>query len=68
MTYPTSVAVLKFLAAVNPWRDPSKRVYEIADLRTVYLAVGREELDETLVMKLAGGFHGQGIAGPVEQR
>ncbi len=50
---PEVLLVLKFLAAVNPWRDPSKRMYDVADLRTLYLAVGREELDEALVMRLA---------------
>lgn len=50
---PEVLIVLKFLAAVSPWRDPSKRMIDVADLRTLYLTVGREELDEELVHRLA---------------
>lgn len=50
---PEVLLVLKFLAAVSPWLDPSKRMYDIADLRTLYLTVGKEELDAALVDRLA---------------
>lgn len=50
---PEVLIVLKFLAAVSPWRDPSKRMYDAADLRTLYLTVGKEELDADLIHRLA---------------
>lgn len=50
---PEVLIVLKFLAAVSPWRDPSKRMVDVADLRTLYLTVGKEELDGDLVERLA---------------
>lgn len=45
--------VLKFLAAVSPWRGPEKRTYDIGDIRSIYHAVGREALDLDLMTKLA---------------
>lgn len=45
--------VLKFLAAVSPWRGPEKRTYDVGDLRSMYRAVGRDALDVGLMMQLA---------------
>lgn len=45
--------VLKYLAAVSPWRGPEKRTYDVGDLRSMYRAVGREGLDVGLMMQLA---------------
>ncbi len=45
--------VLKYLAAVSPWRDRTKKMQDAVDLRTLLMAVGREELDEELMRRLA---------------
>lgn len=45
---------LKFLAAINPWRDRDKRAQDILDLRTVYRTVGADQLDRDEMLELAG--------------
>ncbi len=44
--------VLKFLAAVSPWRNVDKRALDIVDLRTVYRSVG-PSLDRPEMIRLA---------------
>jgi hypothetical protein len=50
---PEVVLALKFLSAVNPWRTRSKRAHDLADLTAVYVEVGRENLDESLLKELS---------------
>ncbi|HEX9730972.1 MAG TPA: hypothetical protein VGG06_03190 [Thermoanaerobaculia bacterium] len=50
---PEVLLVLKFLAAVSPWRERTKRMQDVVDLSTLFLAIGRAELDEELVRSLA---------------
>lgn len=50
---PELLIVLKFLAAVNPWRDRTKRMYDVADLRALYLTIGKDELDGELMKTLS---------------
>ncbi len=50
---PEVLIVLKYLAAVSPWRDRTKKMQDTVDLRTLLMAVGREELDEELMRRLA---------------
>ena len=50
---PEVLIVLKFLAAVSPWRERTKKMQDIVDLTTLVTAVGREELDGALLRKLA---------------
>jgi hypothetical protein len=50
---PEVLIALKFLAAVSPWRDRTKRMYDTADLRALYLAVGQDQLDSELMNDLA---------------
>lgn len=50
---PEVLIVLKFLAAVSPWRERTKRMQDIVDLSTLFLAIGRDELDEDLIRGLA---------------
>lgn len=50
---PEVLMVLKFLAAVSPWRDRTKRMQDTVDLSTLFLAVGRDQLDADLLKKLA---------------
>ena len=50
---PEVLVVLKFLAAVSPWRERTKRMQDIVDLTVLVTAVGREELDEALLKRLA---------------
>lgn len=50
---PEVIIALKFLAAVSPWRNRDKRSQDIADLRTIYHAVGPEELDADTMTELA---------------
>src|SRR5690606_15735582 len=47
------ILVLKFLAAVNPWRGSDRRAQDFVDLRSVYRAVGRDALDVALMNELA---------------
>jgi hypothetical protein len=51
---PEVLLVLKFLAAVNPWRASDRRAQDVVDLRSIYRAVGRDDLDVPLMRKLAG--------------
>ena len=50
---PEVLVVLKFLAAVSPWRERTKRMQDIVDLTVLVTTVGRDELDEVLVKELA---------------
>ena len=50
---PEVLMVLKFLAAVSPWRERTKRMQDVVDLSALFLAVGREGLDEELMTQLA---------------
>ncbi len=50
---PEVLLVLKFLAAVSPWRERTKRMQDVVDLTTLVTAVGREALDQELVRRLA---------------
>lgn len=45
--------VLKFLAAVNPWRGPAKRAYDVGDLRALFQAVGAGGLNREWMGRLA---------------
>ena len=45
--------VLKFLAAVSPWRNRDKRRQDIVDLSTTYNAVGADHLDRAEMIRLA---------------
>ena len=53
VSVPEVLIVLKFLAAVSPWRERTKRMQDVVDLTIVFGAVGREELDEALLKRLA---------------
>jgi len=46
------LVILKFLAAVSPWRDRNKRMQDVADIGAVYQLVGAE-LDRAKMMELA---------------
>ncbi len=50
---PEVLVVLKFLAAVSPWRERTKRMQDIVDLTTLVTVLGREELDAALLNRLA---------------
>lgn len=50
---PEVLAVLKFLAAVSPWRERTKRMQDIVDLTLLVTTLGRETLDEELLSELA---------------
>lgn len=50
---PEVLMALKFLSAVSPWRGAAKRTYDIGDLRALYQAVGGDNLDRELLMRLA---------------
>lgn len=50
---PEVLIVLKFLAAVSPWRERTKRMQDVVDLTVLVTAVGREELDGALLKGLA---------------
>lgn len=50
---PEVLVVLKFLAAVSPWRERTKRMQDVVDLTALVTALGREELDEALLKRLA---------------
>ena len=45
--------VLKFLAAVSPWRERAKKMQDTVDLSVLFLAVGRDDLDQDLLRQLA---------------
>jgi hypothetical protein len=47
------IIALKFLSMVNPWRNQDKRAQDLVDLRTIYHAVGSDELDRDEMVKLA---------------
>jgi hypothetical protein len=44
--------VLKFLAAVSPWRNRDKRIHDVGDISVVYRTAGGE-LDRAMMLKLA---------------
>ncbi len=50
---PEILIVLKFLSAVSTWRDRTKKMQDVVDLRALFLATGREHLDEKLMSELA---------------
>jgi hypothetical protein len=50
---PEVLIVLKFLAAVSPWRGLAKKTYDLGDLRALYHAVGKGQLDAELMRRLA---------------
>ncbi len=50
---PEVLIVLKFLAAVSPWRERTKRMQDIVDLTTLVTVLGTEELDAALLNRLA---------------
>ncbi len=50
---PEVLVVLKFLAAVSPWRERTKRMQDIVDLTVLVTAVGRDALDGALLQRLA---------------
>lgn len=50
---PEVLIVLKYLAAVSPWRERTKRMQDVVDLTVLVTAVGREGLDGALLKKLA---------------
>ena len=50
---PEVLLVLKFLSAVSPWRERTKRMQDMVDLTTLFMALGRETLDEELMAKMA---------------
>lgn len=50
---PEVLIVLKFLSAVSPWRERTKRMQDVVDLSTLFLTIGRGELDEELMRTLA---------------
>jgi hypothetical protein len=49
-----AIIALKFLSAVNPWRNQDKRAQDLVDLRTIYHAVGGDQLDRDEMIQLAG--------------
>ncbi len=51
---PEVVIALKFLSAVNPWRNRDKRVQDMSDLQSIYHAAGPEDLDRDSMKRLAG--------------
>ncbi len=50
---PEVLVVLKFLAAVSPWRGRAKRMQDVVDLTVLVTAVGSDTLDEALLERLA---------------
>ena len=50
---PEVLLALKFLAAVSPWRDRTKKMQDTVDLRALYMAVGKDALDAELLRELA---------------
>ncbi len=50
---PEMLMVLKFLAAVSPWRGIANRTHDVGDLRALYHAVGKDDLDGDLMQRLA---------------
>jgi hypothetical protein len=50
---PEVLIVLKFLSSVSPWRGLTKKTYDIADLRALFHAVGKDQLDLDLMQQLA---------------
>lgn len=54
---PEVLIVLKFLAAVNPWRNRTKRMQDMVDLRALYLAVGGDALDLKLMKRLSASVY-----------
>lgn len=50
---PEAIMALKFLSAVNPWRNRDKRAQDVVDLSAIYRAVGAESLDRDVLNALA---------------
>ena len=50
---PEVIMALKFLSAVNPWRNRTKRAQDIVDLRAIYHAVGPDALDTEYLLSLS---------------
>lgn len=50
---PEVIIALKYLSAVNPWRNRDKRAQDLVDLRTVYHAIGPDDLDRGYLVKLS---------------
>ncbi len=59
---PEVLVVLKFLAAVSPWRERTKRMQDIVDLTVLVTTIGRETLDEDLLKSLAAQVYPGGEA------
>jgi hypothetical protein len=45
---------LKFLAAVNPWRDPAKKARDVGDIVALYRATESDDLDRKEIIRLGG--------------
>ena len=54
---PEVLVVLKFLAAVSPWRERTKKMQDIVDLTTLVTVVGRDELEGALLNRLAAQIY-----------
>jgi hypothetical protein len=50
---PETLIALKFLSAVNPWRGPTKRTYDVGDLRALVQSIGFDNLDVPEMKRLA---------------
>jgi hypothetical protein len=50
---PEALIALKFLSAVNPWRGPAKRTYDVGDLRALVQSIGFDNLDVAEMKRLA---------------
>lgn len=50
---PEVLIALKFLSAVNPWRNRDKRRQDMADLAAVYDAIGPDDLDRAEMIRLS---------------
>ncbi len=50
---PEVLIALKFLSAVNPWRNRDKRAQDLVDLRRIYHAVGPDDLDRSDLVRLS---------------
>ncbi len=54
---PEVLVVLKYLAAVSPWRERTKRMQDIVDLTALVTAIGRDRLDAALLERLAAQIY-----------
>ena len=54
---PEVLVVLKFLAAVSPWRERTKRMQDVVDLTVLVTTLGRDQLDGDLMKQLAAQVH-----------